>query len=207
MSATMTETNGTHKVQRKQLADQIDRLESVLDGLADGLNGAVADAARDGTRAAVKEILVEVLSDPEVLAMLQAKAAPQTSPVSNVPAAPSVFSRVRQAVGMAAVAVGREVKTVAQKVASLAKNAVLKVKGVVAELKDAATFAARTITESSKGRRIALVSIAIGAVVAVLSQVNHTVASVLSGAGAVCTAAAVQGGLWLRGAAKRFGLM
>ena len=52
MSATAT-TNG--RLPRKQLGDQLDRLDSILDGLSDALNEAVADAAREGARAAVKD--------------------------------------------------------------------------------------------------------------------------------------------------------
>ena len=51
MTATAT-MNG--KPRRKQLADQLDRLDGIIDALAEGLNGAVADAAREGTRQAVK---------------------------------------------------------------------------------------------------------------------------------------------------------
>ncbi|MFO0825298.1 MAG: hypothetical protein U0792_19615 [Gemmataceae bacterium] len=34
--------------QRKQLADQLDRLDEIIDGLAEGLPGAVTDAVREG---------------------------------------------------------------------------------------------------------------------------------------------------------------
>ena len=63
MSATLT--NGRA---RKSLAEQIDRLDSVLDGLADGLNEAVAEAVKQAVRA----VMTEVLSNPELLARLQA---------------------------------------------------------------------------------------------------------------------------------------
>ena len=56
MSTTLT--NGR---QRKSLAEQIDRLDSVLDGLADGLNEAVATAVKETVHA----VLSEVLSNPE----------------------------------------------------------------------------------------------------------------------------------------------
>ena len=56
MSTTLT--NGR---QRKALAEQIDRLDSVLDGLADGLNEAVATAVKETVHA----VLSEVLSNPE----------------------------------------------------------------------------------------------------------------------------------------------
>ena len=66
--STVTTTNG--RPPRKQLADQIDRLDQLLDGLADGLNDAIADACREGTRQAVREAVVEVLSNPELRAVV-----------------------------------------------------------------------------------------------------------------------------------------
>ena len=62
--------------QRKSLASQIDRLDTMLDGLADGLNDAVAQAVKGAVALAVKEavqaVLTEVLTNPAVLAKLQA---------------------------------------------------------------------------------------------------------------------------------------
>ena len=67
-----TDPNG----QRKSLASQIDRLDTMLDGLADGLNDAVAQAVKGAVALAVKEavqaVLTEVLTNPAVLAKLQA---------------------------------------------------------------------------------------------------------------------------------------
>jgi hypothetical protein len=57
MSATTT--NGKP---RKQLSDQLDRLDGIIDALADGLNQAVIDAAREGTRLAVKDAIVEIMT-------------------------------------------------------------------------------------------------------------------------------------------------
>src|SRR4051794_29093174 len=61
---------------RKQLSDQLDRLDTILEALSDGLNGAVADAAREGTRLAVKDAVVEILTDPNLRAKLRQAAAP-----------------------------------------------------------------------------------------------------------------------------------
>ena len=70
---------------RKNLADQIDRLDGMLDGLSDGLNEAVATAVKDAVTAAVQQavqtVLREVLSNPEMLARFQA-----TAPVAADPA-------------------------------------------------------------------------------------------------------------------------
>jgi hypothetical protein len=60
---------------RKSLAEQLDRLDRTLDGLADGLNDAVAQAVKDAVGLAVQEavagVLREVLGNPELLTRLQ----------------------------------------------------------------------------------------------------------------------------------------
>src|SRR5437870_3255895 len=61
---------------RRQLSDQLDRLDGIIDALADNLNEAVADAARVGTKSAVKEILLEVLTDPTVLDLVRTVTSP-----------------------------------------------------------------------------------------------------------------------------------
>jgi hypothetical protein len=65
-------TNNTGS--RKTLAEQLDRLDAILDGLADNLNAAVAAAVRDGVRAeaqqAVQTVLAEALRSPAFLALV-----------------------------------------------------------------------------------------------------------------------------------------
>ena len=113
MSATLT--NGRP---RKQLADQLDRLDAILDGLAEALNQAVADAAREGTRLAVKEAVVEIVTDPHLRALLAPAAPAPVPPVSErtaqaapapVPPKPGLWSRVKAAAraARAAVEIGR----------------------------------------------------------------------------------------------------
>src|SRR5262245_9810386 len=62
-----TTTNGRA---RKSLAEQIDRLDQILDGLADSLNEAVAAAVQqavgEAVAAAVQAAVVEVLTNPEL---------------------------------------------------------------------------------------------------------------------------------------------
>src|SRR4051812_19026608 len=64
MSTATVTTNGRRA--RKQLSDQLDRLDAILDALAEGLPGAVADACREGARQAVKDAVVEILTNPEL---------------------------------------------------------------------------------------------------------------------------------------------
>jgi hypothetical protein len=82
---TMTLSNG--QLPRKQLADQLDRLDTILDGLADALNGAVADAIKDGTQLAVQQAMAT---------LLQHSAAQQQVAAQQVVSQPSLHDRIRQ---------------------------------------------------------------------------------------------------------------
>jgi hypothetical protein len=82
---TTTTTNGRT---RKSLAEQIDRLDAILDGLADALNEAVADAVKDAVTAAVQEAVhaavLEVLTNAELrkrLGVAQVTAVQPSAPV------------------------------------------------------------------------------------------------------------------------------
>ncbi len=69
----MTTSNGTlnARTARKSLADQIDRLDGILDGLAEALNESIADAVKgviaQAVRSAVETAVKEVLSSPDLL--------------------------------------------------------------------------------------------------------------------------------------------
>ena len=84
---------------RKSLADQIDRLDKILDGLAEGLNEAVADAVRQAVSLAVQEavrqVLTELLSNPTFRAQLRDTAVsvtPVQAKIIFLPGARSVVS-------------------------------------------------------------------------------------------------------------------
>jgi hypothetical protein len=66
-----TVTTDTNNRVRKSLAEQIDRLDGILDGLAEGLNEAVIAAVKEAAGAAVQEavraVLSELLANPELL--------------------------------------------------------------------------------------------------------------------------------------------
>jgi hypothetical protein len=67
----MTSTMSGNGAQRKSLASQIDRLDSILDGLAEALNESVADAVKEVVgqvvREAVECTILEVLASPDLL--------------------------------------------------------------------------------------------------------------------------------------------
>jgi hypothetical protein len=86
MTAMMSDNGRT---QRKTLARQIDRLDSVLDGLAEALNGSVATAVKEVVgqvvREAVETAVREVLSNPELLRAALAKHEPAPAPLPTKP--------------------------------------------------------------------------------------------------------------------------
>src|SRR4051794_7750098 len=95
---------------RKQLSEQIDRLDGVIDALDEGLKGAVADAVREAVRDAVSEavqaVLTEILPTPDVQRMARQAAGPaeqprkeQDKPKKHEPLASRLWGRVRSAAG------------------------------------------------------------------------------------------------------------
>src|SRR5947209_5822508 len=89
-----TTTNGQV---RKTLATQLDRLDSILDGLSDGLNEAVATAVQQAVATAVQQAVVEVMTNAELERLLHPSAPqPPTPPYPTPPR-----SRGRQAGGWA----------------------------------------------------------------------------------------------------------
>jgi hypothetical protein len=88
-----TLTNGRA---RKSLADQIDKLDTMIDGLAEGLNETISLAVKE----AVRSVLAEVLANADLQAHLQAARQP-VEPCSNVAprSTPSLFRRMSSRLG------------------------------------------------------------------------------------------------------------
>lgn len=192
---TMTMTNG--RPPRKLLSDQLDRLDSIIDALADGLPGAVAEAAREGTKLAVKDVLKELLSNPDVVTLIRAAASPPPEPTAtSTPPSISAYAKLSNAVKAAASTVNRTAKRVMTAVVFEATAVWITMKA-----------AGRVVRNNPRVRRTVVVGAGVGAVAAVVAACNHTVATTLSGLGMAATAVAVQGGLWLRAAGRRLGLV
>ena len=195
--STMTTSNG--RPQRKQLSDQLDRLDGIIDALADGLNQAVVTAAKDGTRSAVKEILTELLTNPDILAMISASAGPLNTsvPVSQEPgnstiASPSIVGlgrHVASAIKETAMVVAA---TVGAKVQSIAKNV---------------TSTALAIWHSPLFNRAVVIGVGIGLATAVVASSNPTLTAIVGGVAAAATAVTVQVGGWFRAAGRSLGLV
>src|SRR5688500_18520361 len=116
--STTPATNG--KPQRKQWAAQRDRLDGIIAALSEGLNQAVADACGEGTRQAVRDVLIEIASNPELRELLVPRAVPAAPAVETPPEpkTPGVWSRLKAKVA--------EAKEAAADAVTRAKEAVIR---------------------------------------------------------------------------------
>jgi hypothetical protein len=200
MSATTSVTNG--KPQRKQLADQLDRLDAILDAIAEGLPGAVTDACREGARAAVKDAIIEIVTNPELRALLGSTApapvaAAQSPEPEPEPKKPGLWSRLK-----AKLAAARDAVTGA---ATRAKGAVT---ARCRAARDTVATLGQTAGEALPWKRMLWVSAGVGLAVGVGCLIMpQTVAACVGAVSATATAAAVQAGNWLTRAGRRFGLV
>lgn len=187
MAATLT--NGRPH-QRRQLGDQLDRLDSILDGLSDALNESVAEAAREGVKGAVKEAVIELLVSPELRDALHKATSPQGQ------AKPSFWQRLRA-----------KCCRLTDKVSESAKNAMASVAcTAVATKASLQVMAAKTI-DLWRLKKVLLVGLGVGLAVTAISYVSsHGVSAVVSGAGAAATTVAVHTGLWVRKTLRRLSL-
>jgi hypothetical protein len=96
MSTTKSNVNGQ---ERKTLASQIDRLDSILDSLSEALSESVSTAVQEAVSLAVKEavqtVLTEVITHPELRDRLQPPSPPAPpAPPSNGGSNNSLSSRI-----------------------------------------------------------------------------------------------------------------
>lgn len=189
MTATVpTMTNG--RPQRKQLSDQLDRLDSIIDALAEGLPEAVAAAAREGTRAAVKDAIVEIISNPELRGLMQSIApvvvptpAPSTTSTEPTVVEPSPWAKLRANLAAARVAISERYRAA----------------------KDSVTTTMRTLSMLMPLRRIVLVAVGVGIVAAILGYIAPAgVAAVIAGIGGMVSALAAQVSSWFRRSKRMF---
>ena len=93
---TTTTTNADGRT-RKSLAEQIDRLDAILDGLSDALEGAVAAAVKEAAGRAVREAVQAVLSQALTNPALRERALhidSQPAPRTDSPSVPRPLARL-----------------------------------------------------------------------------------------------------------------
>lgn len=166
---------------RKQLGDQLDRLDSILDVLADALPAAVADACKEGAKQAMKEVVLELHTNPDVRAMLAGGITPPPTPAKPKETKPNWWQTLKA-------------KLTQWKDAAL-DRATATVQAV--------TLTARMLTAVLPLKRIALVTLGIGLAVGLTALLVYrfcppAVAAAVSGVGAAVTAAVGQAAATLR---------
>jgi hypothetical protein len=192
----MTATATTNGKPRKQLSEQLDRMDTIIDALAEALPEAVTDAVREGARQAVREVLAEVLTNPDLRTLVAGPAAARVDPPADpAPAAPGPWTRFKATVRAAAgAALGR--CRVALGVAA----------GRCRAAAAAAAATTRTLSAVMPLRKILAVGAGAGVVVGALAYAcPHTVGAVISGACGAATAVGVQVGAWFRRSARSLG--
>jgi hypothetical protein len=187
---------------RPSLSEQIQRLDSILDGLAENLNAAVADAVKAAVAVAVKEaveaVLMEVVTNPQLMRRLLPVTPPAVHPKMQGDS-PSFQLRVRQRLGQAwnwfrshLSSAGYKVSTYAHatcyRCTFRAKQSYHRLGGMVQRLRVVALF-----------WRPLLIAISIGVTLGVLAYLaGPWLSAVASGVGGFAGTLAVQAGLWLR---------
>jgi len=195
--------------QRRQLSDQLDRLDTIIDALADGLPGAVTDAVRDGARLAVKDAIIEILSNPELRALLVPVAPAATLPMP-IPAAP-VATPPRPAEPKRP-SLWSRLKSKARAAAAAIVGTVVRVKDAVVDrchaVRDSIAAIGVASGEAVPVQKILCTALVVGIVVgSACLVVPETLAAAVGGVSAATTTVCVQVGGWLRRAARRVGLM
>jgi hypothetical protein len=200
-----TTTNGRA---RKSLAEQIDRLDAILDGLADNLNAAVTDAVagavKEAVTVAVQEAVhaavLEVLTNAELRRRLTPPQAPTSRP--SAPVVVCLAGAVRRCWGWLTDA-WDTVKTAARTVCSKAMEAVRRCvadgRAKLQEAREQVSKKARTgwmlaialAALAKRFRKQLLVALIVGVLVGVVCYVGgREIASVGCGlAGFVCSLA------------------
>jgi len=191
-----TATLNDHKP-RKQLSDQLDRLDGILDVLSEGLNGAVADATREGVRQAVKDAVIELMTDPTLRARLHEATAPEPAAEPAPPnRKPGFWARLKANADQVVAAAGRAVS-------QLVDGPVRSVQVIAA----AATEGVRALQSLGSLKQLALIGIGAGVALGVASFLApHIVAAAVSGVSGALAASAVQVGVWTRRALRTFTL-
>jgi hypothetical protein len=197
---TVTMTNGKT---RKTLADQLDRLDNILDALSEGLNGAVADAVKEAAGAAVQEAvrqaLIEVLTNPDVLTLIGGAVRTQ-APAPPAPDVPPVVvdSRLglREPLGALGSWAGRQVRA--------ARSACTR--AAAAGLRGLGGLGARLLPLWQLRKHL-LVALGVGAAAGLVAYVaGPWVAALLSGVATFASTVTLQARLWLNRMIVKAGL-
>ena len=203
----MSTTTLNGKPQRKQLSDQLDRLDSIIDCLADALPDAVRDAVQEGTKAALQQVLLELFRNPDTLAMLrQGIPLPAPSPVVATPATPPTPSTARSFWSRCQSAIIEKTRRLRQKLSptlAAVKAKIADVKASLTNVKQRAGATLKYFHLLRQFKRTLAVSLSVGLLVLAVSCLSHSTATVLASIGTTMSCLAAQVAWWCRNAIRR----
>ena len=195
MSITLNPTaNG--RLPRKNLSDQLDRLDRILDGLDGALAGAITEAVKDAVSTSVAEAvrvtLIEIVTNPDVIALLRGgslaafQASREASP--KVAARVTVVDRIRQGVSAAWKWSLRKIKAIGLAIATRARSIRAGVVGTV-----------RSVNMVWRLKRPLLIALGVGSVMGAVAYASSPwMAAILSGIAATGATLGAQLALWTR---------
>ena len=190
-----TAVNG--RAERKSLAQQIDRLDLILDGLADGLNEAVAEAVKQAVAVAVEAALRELVSSAELRRRLHPEPAPRPGVLRRAAAAlgRGAASAARGCWSCAATLAGQCRAKTAQAVAALCEGRVVMVgharRGLSAFARRVWQAGLVALSVARRFRGALLIALAVGTLVGLGCYLGGpAVSSVVSGLGGFVSALA-----------------
>ena len=195
----MTTASLNGRPQRRQLSDQLNRLDGIIDTLADGLPDAVGDAVRTGTQAALQQLLIDTLTNPDTIALLRAALSPPVMLTVATEERTSLLARCRERCRIRSRSLRDAAVKSAERLRAFMRGCRSAARGTVA--RGRAVYRGWHIACQLK--KAALVGLGIGAAVAALAIVSHPLAAVLSGNLAATTDFALQVGFWARRTARR----
>jgi hypothetical protein len=197
MAATINPAANGQK-QRRSLSHELDRFDSMIDGLDQAIQNVIGDAVKESVGAAVGEAVratvLEIASNPDLIAMLRG-GVPATTPASTVehPAAPqapavSVLGRVRQSMSFAWQWVLNKLKATGRVIIWPVQTVVRGVTGVY-----------RDLNQMWSLRKPVLIALGVGLLVGgVASACAPWLAGLLSGVGAAGATLGAQFIAWSR---------
>jgi hypothetical protein len=196
---TTTLNNNLPGRQRRSLNDSIGHLDKMIDGLSEAIPGTIRDTLQETVGAAITEgvraALLEIVTNPDVLALLRSSLPPSAPPAMEVASGTPNPSLLRTLLTKACSSVAT--------VARWSKNGVVAVTRAVSDGTCAALNKLAALRQRLRGlrhaRRPVLLALAVGGLAVVITLFAPTwVAAIVSGLGGAGVTLAVQAGLWLR---------
>lgn len=191
---------------RKQLSDQLDRLDGIIDLLEEGLASAVRDAMKEGCQAALKDAILELFTHPEILETVRSAVLNRKLSFPESTVKPSWRQRFLNQVKNGMATAGNWIKRLACKIADRATTmtqsvrvTLITVDQQIHKAKERVSAVVRAMSLFCQIKQLAVISTAVGFLAGLVAYLApHELAALAGGVGGATTAAGVQLGISAR---------